>query len=147
MLFVIVNTAAFFALDAHHCNNTTGSRGKELHRAGHREKSAFTNTPISTFCVRSLISCHGFCTVFRLGWAHSLHHMGSLVSCHLGIATTTDGLRHGSSLHDISSGRPHGQNLVYPIAYIIITTPLINTIGYCLFYNARFFCNCACLCF
>jgi hypothetical protein len=46
--------------------------------------------------------------------------MGFFVSCHLGIATTTDGLRLGSSLKDISSGRPRGQKLVYPIAHMII---------------------------
>ena len=62
---------------------------------------------------------------------------GSSISRHLGIATT-DGHRHGSSLQDISSARPHGQNVVYPIAHIIITTPLINTIGYRLFATLAF---------
>jgi hypothetical protein len=55
---VIVNSAAFFALDAHHCNNTTGSRGKEA-SGWSQEKSAFTNTPFP-LSTSVAISCHGF---------------------------------------------------------------------------------------
>jgi hypothetical protein len=69
LLIVIVNSAASFALDAHHCTNITGSRGKELHRAGHRKKSAFTDTPFP-FLIAIVLSSHGFTRmVFRLGWA------------------------------------------------------------------------------
>jgi hypothetical protein len=71
------------------------------------------------------------------GWAGLTVLYGSLFSCHLGIATTTDGLRLGSSVKDISSGRPRGQKLVYPIAHIIITITTYQYIGYCLLHPSR----------
>ena len=114
LLFLIVNSAASFALDAHRCNNTTGSRGKELHRAGHRKSLL---SPIPPLSLSSNFSTYGF-------HAHGVQASGLgsrpsyrlSISCHFGFASTTDGLRFGSSLQDISSGRPHGQNLVYPAA-------------------------------
>lgn len=75
--------------------------------------------------------------VFRLGWAHSLHGIFDF-SFIMGSATTTDGLRFGSSLQDLSSRRPHGQNLVYPIRahyYYQLSPLIININGFCLFTN------------
>ena len=113
LLFVIVNTAAFFALDAHHCNNTTGSRGKEA--LVWSRKSLRSPIPHFTFDF-GRFSCHVFTRmVFRLGWAHQplwiFIFLSSWDYCY-----DLRCLRLGHSLQEISSGRPRGQNLVYPIA-------------------------------
>jgi hypothetical protein len=112
LLFVIVNSAASFALDAHHCNNITGSRGKELHRAGHR-KSLRSPIPISTFDFDHFLGCclHAHGVQAGLGSQPSRNFLFlSSWDCYY-----DHGLRFGSSLlQDISSGRPHGQNVVYP---------------------------------
>lgn len=69
--FVIVNSAASFSLwTINFCNNTTGSRGMDMHWAGYTEKSAFTM--ISPFHFSIAFYCLLFCLCARcsgLGWA------------------------------------------------------------------------------
>jgi hypothetical protein len=134
LLFVIVNSAASFALDAQHCNNTTGSRGKELHRAGHRKSLL---SPIPPFHFQSIALVMVFLQGVQAPGLGSQPPYRHSISCHLRFATMTDGLRLGSSLHDFSMGRPRGQNLVYPICATLFLSPLINVIGYCLLYISR----------
>jgi hypothetical protein len=98
LLFVIVNAAAYFALDAHHCNNTTGSRRKELHRAGHRKS---LRSPIPPFPLSMSVSSHGFYAHgVQASWAGLTAIIGFwflVLFSFIWFTITTDGLRFGSS--------------------------------------------------
>jgi hypothetical protein len=72
--------------------------------------------------------------VFRLwaGLCSQLHIISQFLVI-LGLLSRLHGLRFGSSLQDISSGRPHGPNSIPQCATLL--SPLINITGYCLFTN------------
>jgi hypothetical protein len=144
LLFVIVNAAAYFALDAHHCNNTTGSRRKELHRAGHRKS---LRSPIPPFPLSMSVSSHGF-------YAHGVQASWAGLTAIIGVwflvlfsfiwfTITTDGLRFGSSFTGYLIGTTSQSKIsIPPLRYIIITillsSSLINIIiGYCLLQPSR----------